>query len=173
MPNYEGQLDYIRHHTDDLLSIHIRALKNRVKFASSLGLAMTYAIYRKFEEFLDVDYLIPMPLHSNKLAERGYNQAEELAKVISSRIGIPLVSNALKKVKDVNMRGKPRSQRKLDIKGAFEAKRCFNDNSVLIIDDVLTSGFSANECAKVLKENGVNKVWVFVAGRDVPKFLIE
>ncbi len=169
-PNYEGQLDYIRKHPDDLLSIHIRGLKYRDKFAYPLGLAMTYTIYEKFEEFFAVDYLIPMPLHPTKLAERGYNQAEELGKVISDRIDIPLVSNALTKVKDVNMRGKPRGQKKIDIKGAFEAKRHFNHKSVLLIDDVLTSGFSANECAKMLKENGVNNVYVFVAGRAVPKF---
>ncbi len=169
-PNFEGNLDYIKHHPDDSLSDRIRALKSRKKFAYPLGLAMAYAIYKKFGEFLGVDYLIPMPLHSNKMEERGYNQAGELAKIISEKTDIPLISNALVKVKDVSMRGRNREQRRIEVKNAFEVKKSFDGDSVLIVDDVLTTGFSTNECARVLKENGVKDVYVFVTGRDVPKF---
>jgi len=104
-------------------------------------------------DFKSYDFLIPVPLHFKRLRERGFNQALFLAKYIGKRYGIPIDYMSLKRIKwespQINLSKKERER---NVKGVFSLsnKSRFKDKSILLIDDVYTSGATVNECARVL-----------------------
>ncbi len=118
----------------------------------------------------EVDLLIPVPLHKNRLRERGFNQALLLVREIHSRTGIPYLKRTLRKRKptppQVNLSG---LERERGVKGAFEitAGDKIVEKSILLIDDVYTTGATVNECAKVLLEAGAKRVDVLTLARTV------
>lgn len=107
---------------------------------------------------------IPIPLHSSKFRKRGYNQADLLAKGLAKRLGIPVI-DGLKRVKQTKTQvGLPKDERQKNIMGAFQIKEDVenelkNYHHVFLIDDVVTSGATLREAAKVLKKAGVKNVW--------------
>lgn len=115
--------------------------------------------------------LVPIPLSKTKLRKRGYNQAEILAKELAKRFNLQS-QNVLKRVKDTKTQvGKSSVDRKLNIKGAFvispSASSGFRKNcSILLIDDVVTTGSTLKEAANVLKRAGAKKVIGLTLARD-------
>jgi len=107
-------------------------------------------------------------LEKRKLKQRGFNQAEEIAKELSSFLKIPLVSDCLTKIKEtlpqVELSGKKREE---NIKGVFLVKN--NEKTrgrkVLLVDDVYTTGSTMEEAARVLKTAGAKEVWGVVVAR--------
>jgi ComF family protein len=170
---YKGTLPYIKMPENDLLSTHIRFLKNsknisaNIKWAVPIGLAMVLCINNRFTEFKSANLIVPVPQHPNSIARRGYNQAEEIAKVVSDKLDIQIRTDILTKVKDITMRGKSREERRELVKGAYQSTLKLNGEAVLLIDDTLTTGSNLDECAKILKNIGAKDVYVMVAGRDV------
>jgi len=131
--------------------------------AGKLGPLLSRALPR--EQSFDV--IVPMPLHWRKRLERGFNQSELLARVLSRRTGIP-VANALRRRKGtVPQAGLTRSQRRTNVAGAFEAdqRERIDGRHVLLIDDVLTTGATASACASVLKRAGARRVTVLTLAR--------
>lgn len=108
--------------------------------------------------------LVPTPLHKKKLKERGFNQSEELGKVISTFLNKPL-KNVLIKIKPTsNQVGLTKDERKENLKGVFRCSEHIN-KKVLLIDDVFTTGSTMEECAKTLKESGAKEVWGVTVSR--------
>ncbi len=103
--------------------------------------------------------LIPVPLHHSRLFSRGFNQALELGRAISSYTGIPLDYKSCKRIRNTSpqFRLKPKERRK-NIKNAFKIYTSIPASSVAIIDDITTTGVTANELAKQLKALGDTKV---------------
>ena len=107
--------------------------------------------------------LVPIPLHSTRKKQRGYNQAQLLANGLSRKFDLP-VREILSRVRNtktqVNLSQKERLE---NIKGAFAITNALMDVKkipyVLLVDDVTTSGATLKEAAKVLKKAGVRKVW--------------
>ncbi len=102
-----------------------------------------------------IDNIIPVPIHKKRLKQRGYNQAELLAEELSLYTGIPL-SLSLLRIKDspplYNFAYK---QRRTLLKDSFYVKKnCYEGQSLLLIDDIFTTGATANEIARVLKNTG-------------------
>jgi len=108
-----------------------------------------------------LDLLIPVPLYTQRLRERGFNQALLLVKELSRRTGIPYRKTILQKKKptipQVNLSG---AEREKGLRGAFHIIR--NEEllgkSVLLVDDVYTTGATVNECSKVLLRGGAERV---------------
>ncbi|MBP1926231.1 ComF family protein [Sedimentibacter acidaminivorans] len=120
--------------------------------------------------YLNFNYIVSVPLHRSKLKSRGYNQSELLAIYISNKLNIPYI-NALKRIKKTN---KQSSQSKLNRMRNLENSFTINKknkinfikkSSVLLVDDVYTTGSTANECSKALLNYGVNKVYVITIAR--------
>ena len=112
----------------------------------------------------EINYILPIPIHRLRKADRGYNQAFYIAKGVSKTTGIPLLNNILIKAKytDTQTHYSLR-QRKINIINSFEITKHIaqiNNKSVLLIDDVVTTGSTIIECAKMLYLNRVNKVFV-------------
>lgn len=117
-----------------------------------LGLHLGELIGKEFNFPQKIDYLIPVPLHKRKLKQRGYNQAEVLANGISLVTQIPTIS-ALKRVKyTATQTKKSKEERITNVKKAFDIidKIDLNNKQVVLIDDVITTGVTINECANTL-----------------------
>ena len=103
-----------------------------------------------------------VPIHRRKKALRGYNQSELLVTYVAKKLGIPLLNNHLLKTKwtlDQNKLGK--LERKNNLKNSFKTRNIedFKDKEILLIDDIITTGTTMEECGKVLVENGAKKVY--------------
>jgi ComF family protein len=113
--------------------------------------------------------VVPVPLHRKREFSRGFNQAELIARHISKRLNIS-GGTALSRIKNtqsqVNLSG---NLRRINLINVFrcEDKELITGKTVLLIDDVTTTGSTLNECAKVLKENGAKKVFGVVVAKRV------
>lgn len=114
-----------------------------------------------YENFSDADFFTAIPMTSERLKSRGYNQSFILADKLSKYTKIPCVS-ALKKVKDTERQATlSADERKKNLKGSFKAvKNLVKDKTVVLVDDVLTTGATADVCSEILKKAGAKKVYV-------------
>ena len=116
------------------------------------------------------DLLIPVPLHRQRLRERGFNQVLLLVKEISSRTGIPYRKTILQKKKpttpQVTLSGRERER---GLKGAFHVigREELAGKSVLLLDDVYTTGATVNECSKMLRRGGAKRVDVLTLAHAI------
>ena len=112
------------------------------------------------------DVLIPVPIHWTRLLSRRFNQAAVLSHAITKLTGIPTESRALKRIKSTPPQGHMnKADRKNNVKGAFKIMKDITGKTVLLIDDVFTTGATINECAKVLIKGGAKEVYVLTAAK--------
>ena len=110
------------------------------------------------------DYIIPVPLHKTKVRERGYNQSEHIVKGVSSALNIPFLFNAVERKRYTKSQTKLNlKERASNIKDAFSLGKNYNgelkDKNVILIDDVVTTGATVNDCIRAIKEAGANKIF--------------
>ena len=113
------------------------------------------------------DVIVPMPLHWRRQWERGFNQSELLAGVIAKKWGVPM-QRAVRRVKSTAPQaGLTNAKRRANVGGAFAVKRNvrLSDARVLLVDDVLTTGATAEGCARALRAAGATQVDVLVIAR--------
>lgn len=112
------------------------------------------------------DLLIPLPLHPSRLRERGFNQSAEIARNIGKRLGLPVDRSSLIRNRATPPQAElPLAKRQGNVRGAFECRSDLGGRRILLVDDVMTSGSTANECARVLALHGAAEVTVAVAAR--------
>lgn len=119
-------------------------------------------------DFGDVDIVLPVPLHSVRERERGFNQAWVLFAPFMKRWGIPVYRQALLRVRETETQAHlDREERMLNLQGAFRvpAPKLVFGKRVLLVDDVLTTGSTVSECGRVLREAGAVSVLVFTLAR--------
>lgn len=105
--------------------------------------------------------IVPIPLHADRLAERGYNQAELIAQGLSSVLSLPLAVDALTRVRrTADQKHLLGASRARNVRGAFAVHRvsAVSDRDVLLVDDVMTTGSTINEAARTLKRSGARGV---------------
>jgi len=113
--------------------------------------------------------LIPIPLTAQRLRQRGYNQSLLLANGLSKKLLIPVLECLIRKKETKPQVGLHKNERKTNVKDAFVIKKQYEKNSLdtaFLIDDVLTTGSTLAEAAKVLKKAGFQKVWGLTLARD-------
>jgi ComF family protein len=148
---YEGSLQE---------SIHQWKYQGKTTLTPFFGRWMVEGLYRYWDPNL-FDLLIPVPLHKERLRERGFNQALLLVKELSRRTGIPYRKRILQKVRptipQVNLSS---VEREKGVKGSFHlvGKEELEGKSILLVDDVYTTGATVNECSKVLLAGGAERV---------------
>jgi len=112
--------------------------------------------------------LIPIPLHCKRLRQRGYNQSLELAKCLSKQLNIPLSNHTLNRTKDTPPQASlPFKDRKSNIQHAFSLMDSNIPAHIALIDDVLTTGHTANAAAKCLRLKGVETIEVWTIARTI------
>jgi len=125
---------------------------------------------KRYWEPDSLDLLIPVPLHTQRLRERGFNQALVLVKELSRRTGIPYRKTTLQKKKptvpQVNLSGAERGK---GLRGAFHVigKEELVGKSALLVDDVYTTGATVNECSRVLRRGGAKRVDVLTLAHAI------
>lgn len=116
------------------------------------------------------DFLIPVPIHKERKKVRGYNQSELIARILADEIGkIKLQVDILKKDKNIVAQSTlDKKQRSENIKGVYKVinKQKIIDRKILLLDDIYTTGSTANECSKVLKEAGCTEVGIITIAKD-------
>lgn len=148
----------------------LREAIHRYKYGPlrSLGRPLASWMADRIRVINPVDAVMPVPLHSSRLRQRGFNQALLLAEGVSRRFGLPLRYDDLIRIRptrpQVELSGRERSA---NVRGAFAMRRPGTAAGlrVLLVDDVLTTGATMNECARVLKENGASTVTVLTLAR--------
>ena len=112
--------------------------------------------------------LIPIPLHPRRLRQRGYNQSLELTKILSKQLSIPFCSKSLIRIKDSQPQTSlPYKQRAKNIQRAFKVVNTMLPTHIALIDDVLTTGHTANAAAKALHQAGVITIEVWTIARTI------
>lgn len=122
-------------------------------------------------DFQDATLIVPVPLSKKRLLERGFNQAAALAKILAEKSRIKLDEQSLARIVHTPMHrvGMDNKARETSVKNAFEVlrPRFVKGEKVLLVDDVLTSGATASNCAKALKKSGAEKVYVFTLAKTL------
>lgn len=150
---------------DELM--HDLIVQFKFKNHPAIGRGLGKIMAQKFD--MNADFIIPVPIHKMRRRNRGFNQAEILAKEISKRTGIPLRLDILKRIKNTRAQWRLNPhERANNLKGAFASKNV-DGKKIILIDDIFTTGSTINECAQVLKTAGADKVFSYTLSITVKK----
>jgi ComF family protein len=122
-----------------------------------------------------IDLIVPIPLHRSKMSDRGFNQSELLGKYISKHYNIPIDTRNLIRTKKTFIQNKlSKKERKSNVKNAFKVTKTevFKDKTILLVDDIYTTGATVNECSRVLVKAGASAVLVLTIARGVDKIKV-
>ncbi len=144
--------------------IHAFKYGGRLALARILGESLAGRVAR------DVDAIVPMPLAHGRLAERGFNQALEIARVAAAATGIALLPRACRKVTETPAQAMlPWKERARNVRRAFVCDADLEGKRIAVVDDVLTTGATLNELARVLRKAGAVEVRGWVVARTLPR----
>ncbi|MBT8120825.1 MAG: ComF family protein [Gammaproteobacteria bacterium] len=143
--------------------VHQLKFGEKISHARSIG-EMLWA--RLLQTGESPDCLLPVALHDSRLRQRGFNQSIEISRVMAKKSGIPVEYDAVARHRRTSAQtGLDAKLRKKNLKGAFAVVRTIAYEHVLIIDDVMTTGATVDELARLLKNNGVMRVGVLTIAR--------
>ncbi len=112
------------------------------------------------------DLILPVPLHRSRMRKRGFNQSIEVARLAAKHLGIKLEYELVKRIRKTEPQTElPLKKRKRNVRGAFAVNGSLKGLSVVIVDDVITSGHTVGELARVLKVAGAKQIWVWGIAR--------
>lgn len=144
-------------------------IKTLAKPLSNIILEHFVLTHNTTNAFWENSVLLPIPLDKKKLKHRGYNQAEELAKEMATRINIPVITDTLVKIKATPAQMKlSKEDRQVNLKDAFFIKHPekIKNKRIFLVDDVYTTGSTIQECAHVLRTSGAKQVFGIVIARE-------
>jgi len=143
-------------------------LVQALKYRARLALAGFFARSLASRPMPEVDLIVPMPLHPKRVAERGFNQALEIARGLARHLGRPIEPRGVLRVKNTPPQTElPYEDRAKNVRGAFLCELDLSGASVAVLDDVMTTGATLNELARVLKRAGATRVENLVIARTV------
>ncbi len=143
--------------------IHKLKYEGRTELSKLLAKLMYYRIR---DEGLNVSAVIPVPIHAKKLQKRGFNQALLIAEELSAMLGVPLADCLIRDKDTKEQYGLDRHRRAFNVIDAFSCDLLYNVSNykvLLLVDDVYTTGSTADECARVLRGQGVQSIHVITA----------
>ncbi|NBJ91204.1 ComF family protein [Parablautia muri] len=138
----------------------------RFKYAGRMEYASFYGrdLYEKKTKWLSMvrpDAFLPVPVHPSRKRKRGYNQAELIARELSEHSGIPVNTTLMERVRKTQpLKNQTHGERQNNLKRAFKIRR--NDvklNTIVIIDDIYTTGSTVDSMAQVLREVGITEIY--------------
>lgn len=116
----------------------------------------------------EIDLIVPMPLHPQRLHERGFNQAIEIARALAHRLDRPLDTAICVRTRDTSpQEGLSLLARRRNLRNAFACTGDLSGKRILLIDDVVTTGASVNECARTLRLHGAVQVNILAVARTL------
>jgi ComF family protein len=136
---------------------------NRVREISSvLGRFLQEYIFRLGIKFPDDALIIPVPLHSRRERVRGFNQSLLMANYLGEKLGLQVRPGVLLKIKNTEPQATLEAEeRRYNVAGVFKVAgaECIKNKTVILVDDVKTTGATLEEAARMLKEAGVKRIW--------------
>jgi ComF family protein len=140
------------------------------KYSGQLLLARPLAdgLHAALRDAARPDLILPMPLHPQRLRERGFNQSQLLAKAVAKALDCPWHQDVLERIKLTPPQASlPREARRTAIKQAFRCRQALSGLHIAVVDDVMTTGASLNEVAATLKQAGAQRVDCWVLARTL------
>lgn len=162
---YQAQVPYIYAAPLDALITGLK-FRQQLYCAHLLGSLLARHLQENLRHYPEC--IVPIPLHPRRLRERGYNQALELARPLSHALGIRLEKNLVQRVRQT----RPQTELKLtsratNLHHAFQLKRPPDYRHIALVDDVVTSGHTANALAQEFHRQGVEKVEIWAIARAI------
>ena len=140
--------------------IHQFKYKGKISVGKRLGQRLAEELRR--QNLSDFIYLIPVPLHPARKRERGFNQSEILCEALARDLNLQFPQNILSRIKNTKDQTKLSiEERKQNVAGAFQVndkQKILHDKKIILVDDVITTGATLNECARVLKQAGAKEI---------------
>ena len=139
--------------------------------ARELAMPLADRIVKTLHELnLTIDALVPVPLFADREAERGYNQSELLCQHLALKTGIPLRPAVLKRNRNTSQQALlSEADRRENVRNAFAASADVMGLSILLVDDVATSGSTLRECAKALRNRGAGLIYGIVVSHSISR----
>lgn len=151
--------------------IHNFKYRQQIKgLAYPLSALILTHLYFIAKVFPDGSVIVPVPLFSKRKKRRGFNQAEEIGKIISEHLGIEISLDNLERIKNTRQQvGLNKEEREKNIQGAFRVRNPIElkNKIIFLVDDVYTTGATMEECSKILKRAGAKQVWGLTAAREI------
>ncbi len=147
------------------------ALKHARGFELAVPMGRAMAAMAVMAGMAEADFVVPVPTTRGRFLRRGYNPAALLACAAASALGLPLRARLLERVRDRGSQGRrSRAERAESVSGCFAVPRpeAVAGRRVLLVDDVVTTGATASECAGLLREAGATWVGVLAFARAIP-----
>lgn len=149
----------------------LRKMILRYKFKGNFGwtrlLAHLASSAFRAKDTITPDIIVPVPLHPRRLLKRGFNQSLEIARALGEQLEVPVLTDGLTRTRHTPPQTRlGRTARQHNIKDAFQAHPDrITDKTILLLDDVYTTGSTLSECARTLKRAGATRVDVLVLAR--------
>jgi ComF family protein len=168
-PAYNRARAAVRYDETARTLVHAFKYGDRIDLAPSLGRWMANA---GTELLNDADALVPVPLHWRRQWARRFNQSAALCQAISRASGVPVTYDVLRRKRATRQQvGLNQAERDANVQGAFTVTRtdraAVHGKRLVLVDDVLTSGATVDNCARILLRNGALSVDVLVFARVV------
>ncbi len=146
----------------------VHSLKYHSVRAAATQLGQLLAEYLMSHPVLG-EVMVPVPLHPRRLRSRGYNQSALLAREVSKLTGLPVKEELLVRIKDAPPQAGvgSREERRRNVAGGFQCVGDVQNQAVLLVDDVVTTGSTMSACAAALKSAGATSVWGLALAREV------
>ena len=152
---------------------HLGAALRQLKYQGRTGIAPALVGKVALEQLppplREVDLVVPVPLHPARLRSRGFNQSARLARALADRLGKAVLVDGLTRIgRATSQVGLNRAQRIKNVRGAFAVTDAgpVADKRILLVDDVMTTGATAQACARVLEKAGARQVVVWAVARQ-------
>ncbi len=146
-------------------AVHRLKYRNQFILAQPLGLILAEVVANSSPES-SLDFIIPVPLHPQRLRSRGYNQALEIARPLSRQLGLPIQTRLLQRSRNTPpQQGLSADQRSRNLRKAFVLDRPIPGIRALLVDDIMTTGETVRECCRTLAQGGAKDIQVAVVGR--------
>ncbi len=147
---------------DDVISVIHKFKYSKMKFLSEPLGKYLCELFATWE--INPEIITSIPLYKSKLKNRGYNQSECIARVLSENNNLPYYDLCAKVVDNISQTELDLKQRKENVKNVFqfnkEYKNLIKDKIILIVDDVYTTGSTCNEISKILLSNGAREIFI-------------
>lgn len=145
----------------------VHAFKYRGRLALARFFAKELAV--RIDALPAVDLIVPMPLARKRLAERGFNQAHEIAKRLGRLTRVPVAALVVRRTRETaDQTGLDPEARARNVRGAFACDIALDGRGIAVVDDVMTTGASLAELARILKRAGAARVENWVVARTLP-----
>jgi len=151
---------------------HLQTILHDLKYqglkplADTIGRKLGEKIAIRKDDF-GIDLILPVPLHDSRLYNRGFNQSEEIARAIGNCLDLPVESEILYAARKTKQQAKlPAHKREANVRGAFgvdDRDGLITGKTILLVDDVTTTGATLRENLRVLQEAGAGKIMAAVA----------